>query len=470
MGAIFALERVVKIMAYDPEQPVFEQEIQMLTKPILTIDEKPKSFFETFYYALQLTLVDFSPFIWATAFVAMAGLPESVTPSMISYCFIGVFVATMIQTTLGSRLPVVQLPSVPIFVNMASIAKTYPFGLTTAWGAAFAGGIIEGVFGASRALTVLRKFMPPVVVGSVVATIGFVITRISLSWVFAITDSLHLTLGIVSFLLALFLRFKLKGLISRGFVLISILIVGIFGGTLLGVFDWGSVARASWIALPKLFPFKGYDGASSPMIFSFSAILLVLTSYACSIFESIGDYAAICTAATEPYKVKHMNRGIAAEGFACALCSLFGSLPVTSASQNAGIIASTGIASRVVTQTAAFIFLLYGLSPKLTTILAAIPKSVIGGAFIISAGLILLSGINTVMSDIKDNFGNMIVAGVTLGVSVMMPYYLNLERSAWLGTLRPFTKLYLTNNVFLAVTVGIVSNLLINYVFYSKEQ
>jgi len=36
--------------------------------------------------------------------------------------------------------------------------------------------------------------------------------------------------------------------------------------------------------------------------------------------------------------------------------------------------------------------------------------------------------------------------------------------------LRPFTKLYLTNNVFLAVTVGIVSNLLINYVFYSKEQ
>ena len=74
------------------------------------------------------------------------------------------------------------------------------------------------------------------------------------------------------------------------------------------------------------------------------------------------------------------------------------------------------------------------------------------------------------MSDIKDNFGNMIVAGVTLGVSVMMPYYLNLERSAWLGTLRPFTKLYLTNNVFLAVTVGIVSNLLINYVFYNKEQ
>lgn len=470
MGALFALERMVKIMAYDPEQPVFEQEIQMLTKPILTIDEKPKSFFETFYYALQLTLVDFSPFIWATAFVAMAGLPESVTPSMISYCFIGVFVATMIQTTLGNRLPVVQLPSVPIFVNMASIAKTYPFGLTTAWGAAFAGGIIEGVFGASRVLTVLRKFMPPVVVGSVVATIGFVITRISLSWVFAITDSLHLTLGIVSFLLALFLRFKLKGLISRGFVLISILIVGIFGGTLLGVFDWGSVARASWIALPKLFPFKGYDGASSPMIFSFSAILLILTGYACSIFESIGDYAAICTAATEPYKVKHMNRGIAAEGFACALCSLFGGLPVTSASQNAGIIASTGIASRIVTQTAAFIFLLYGLSPKLTTILAAIPKSVIGGAFIISAGLILLSGINTVMSDIKDNFGNMIVAGVTLGVSVMMPYYLNLERSAWLGTLRPFTKLYLTNNVFLAVTVGIVSNLLINYVFYSKEQ
>jgi xanthine/uracil permease len=461
---------MVKIMAYDPEKAVFKQEVEALTKPVLTIDEKPKSVFETLYYALQLTLVDFSPFIWATAFVAMAGLPESVTPSMISYCFIGVFVATMIQTTLGNRLPVVQLPSVPIFINMASIAKTYPYGLTTAWGAAFAGGIIEGLFGASRVLTVLRKFMPPVVVGSVVATIGFVITRISLSWVFAIPDALYLSLGIVSFLFALFLRFKLKGLISRGFVLISILIVGIIGGTVLGIFDWGSVARAGWVSLPKLFPFKGYDGATSPLIISFSAILLVLTGYACSMFESIGDYAAVCTAAAEPYKVKHMNRGIAAEGFSCALCSLFGGLPVTSASQNAGIIASTGIASRVVTQTAAFIFLLYGLCPKFTTILAAIPKSVIGGAFIISAGLILLSGINTVMSDVKNNFGNMIVAGVTLGISVMMPYYLNLDRSAWLGTLHPFVKLYLTNNVFLAVTVGIVSNLLINYVFYNKNQ
>ncbi|HAF49551.1 MAG TPA: xanthine permease, partial [Synergistaceae bacterium] len=72
--------------------------------------------------------------------------------------------------------------------------------------------------------------------------------------------------------------------------------------------------------------------------------------------------------------------------------------------------------------------------------------------------------------DVKNNFGNMIVAGVTLGISVMMPYYLNLDRGAWLGTLHPFVKLYLTNNVFLAVTVGIVSNLLINYVFYNKNQ
>ncbi len=50
-------------------------------------------------------------------------------------------------------------------------------------------------------------------------------------------------------------------------------------------------------------------------------------------------------------------------------------LPVTSYTQNIGIIAATGIASRFVTQVAAVMFLLYGLSPKLAVMLASIPRA-----------------------------------------------------------------------------------------------
>ena len=71
-----------------------------------------------------------------------------------------------------------------------------------------------------------------------------------------------------------------------------------------------------------------------------------------------------CAVSGEIHKVRHMNRGIAAEGFGCLIASLFGGIPVTSYTQNIGVIATTRIASRFVVQIAALILMLYGLSPK----------------------------------------------------------------------------------------------------------
>ena len=80
--------------------------------------------------------------------------------------------------------------------------------------------------------------------------------------------------------------------------------------------------------------------------------------------ESLGDYAATAAVAGEPYTVRHMNRGIFAEGMGSALAACFGGLLCTSYTQNIGIIAATRVASRVVVQVAAVVLLLYGLSPK----------------------------------------------------------------------------------------------------------
>ena len=105
--------------------------------------------------------------------------------------------------------------------------------------------------------------------------------------------------------------------------------------------------------------------------------------YIGSMFESIGDYAATCAVSGETYRVKHINRGIAAEGVGCMASGFLGALPVTSYTQNIGIVAATGIASRFITQVAAVMFLLYGLSPKLAMLLACIPRPVVGGVFLI---------------------------------------------------------------------------------------
>ena len=68
------------------------------------------------------------------------------------------------------------------------------------------------------------------------------------------------------------------------------------------------------------------------------------------------------------------------------ITALFGGLPCTSYTQNIGIVAATGVASRRVTQYAGVLFLLYGFCPKMAYILAGIPKPVIGAVFLILCG------------------------------------------------------------------------------------
>jgi hypothetical protein len=64
-------------------------------------------------------------------------------------------VATLIQTTIGNRLPIIQGPSATLTGTLAPVAAT--LGPGAMWGAAFAGGLAEMAFGASRALNFLRR-------------------------------------------------------------------------------------------------------------------------------------------------------------------------------------------------------------------------------------------------------------------------------------------------------------------------
>lgn len=97
-----------------------------------------------------------------------------------------------------------------------------------------------------------------------------------------------------------------------------------------------------------------------------------------AIFESVGDYAATCAACDEVYRVKHIDKGIMASGLGCMITALFGGLPCTSYTQNIGIVAATGVASRRVTQYAGVLFLLYGFCPKMHIFLPEFRNRLLG--------------------------------------------------------------------------------------------
>ena len=168
-------------------------------------------------------------------------------------------ICTLIQTTIGNRLPIVQGPSASLASSMGSVAATY--GLPAVWGSVIVGGALETLLGGARIMSKIRKFLPPVVVGSVVAAIGYVAARIAVQWTFSSQDAKSLIMAAVAFLLALVLKFRGgKGLLSQGFILITVIIVGVVGASALGVFNWEAVHNAPWFALPKLFPYTGLEG------------------------------------------------------------------------------------------------------------------------------------------------------------------------------------------------------------------
>lgn len=456
---------------YQPEQPIFDEQPESNIEVTIGISDVPKPWWKSWYFALQITLVDFTPFMWVSGFASLAGIQSAhFTATMLSACFFCMGICTFIQTTIGNRLPIVQGTSSSLMSAMGNIAGVY--GLPATWGSILLGGFLEFLLGATRIISKIRKFLPPVVLGSVVTSIGFVAARIAVQWTFSNTEPIYMVLAVIAFILALLLKFLGKGIVSQGFILISVVLVGVAGASVLGLFDWQAVKDAPWFAFPQLFPFRDMpnpSGESGQLItFVGAAILGGFSGYIGSIFESVGDYGATCAACKEVYRVKHIDRGIMAEGLGCVITAFFGALPCTSYTQNIGIVAATGVASRRVTQVAGVLFLLYGLCPKMAYVLAGIPKPIIGAVFLITAASIMFSGIDTIVSSPR-TLRNTIIAGTTLSVAVMLPYHCSSTYAEWASSLPPFLNMVCTSNVFLAVIFGVGLNIILNIILKDKS-
>ncbi|MFQ5739877.1 MAG: uracil-xanthine permease family protein [Acidobacteriota bacterium] len=452
----------------DPPDDAVWEETPHLDTPVYGIDERPARWWECLLYGWQHTLVDISPFVLPLAIAGALQMSSSEKAQFINFSLFAMGVATLLQTTIGNRLPIIQGPSATLTATLAPIAGQ--LGAPAMWGAVFVGALVEMLIGASRVLRSLRRLFPPIVSGIVVVSIGIALGQVAVG--LAVGEGAPLNFffagAVIALIFVLQVRFRkpFSGILSRGAVFFSILIVGVGLATLLGRVRWELVAEKPWLEWPVLFP---YGAPGSGWAFGVAAILAVMAGYLGSIVESIGDYAATCAVAGETFKVKHMNRGIFAEGLACALASLFGGLPCTSYTQNIGIIATTRVASRFVVQLAACVLLLYGLCPKFGALLVAMPRSVLGGVFIVVCGMISLSGIRLLNAS-RPTTANLLLAGTTLICALTIPVYAKFRLGeVWLGQLPTFPRLILTNPVILAVLLGIGLNLLLNVVLGGEE-
>jgi xanthine/uracil permease len=426
-------------------------------EPFYGVDDVPPVG-ETLLYAVQHTLVDISPYVLPLVVAGAVGYSSAQAASMISACLVMMGLFTFINATWGHRLPSVMGPSATDTGAMASAGAL--FGAPAMWMAGFVGGLCEAALGASGALDRLRRFLPPYVCGIVVLTIGVSLARVAAGWIFGDTRPAMLGLSATTAVLIVLLTLlgyrlgtPLAGLLARGAILISLLLTGVGGAVLLGLADFSPLAAEPWLRFPRLFAFGG-PGLGWELVGG--ALFGVLIGYLGSVAESIGDYAGICAVSKIPYRVRHIHRGITVEGIASAIAPLFGAIPLTTYSQNTGILATTRVASRRVVQVAAGLLLLYGLSPKIGALLVLIPRPIVGVVFLVVCGMIATAGIQLLAAGERDEVYFLTVS-ITLITAITLPLVAPAQGD-WFAALPPAARLFLSNSVVLAVTLGVGLN------------
>jgi NCS2 family nucleobase:cation symporter-2 len=300
---------------------------------------------------------------------------------------------------------------------MAPFAKV---GLGAVFTAAFIGGIFQMWVG--RMLKPIRHLFPPLVTGIVVLMIGISLLKVGFmyagggGWLLnnkpeVFGNSNHLIISFTVLIVAIWANQKGKGMVSSASILIG-MVAGYIVAMLFGMVDFGKIAAAGWFAFPMPLQY-GIE-------FVPGAIILMLFMAIVTTIETIGDISATTMGgANREATDKELSGGIMADGLGTAFGSIFNAMPNTSYSQNAGLVAFTGVISRHVGTVAGVILILLGLFPKLGGIIAAMPESVIGGAAIIMFGLITSAGIKLIARS-EMNQRNLLILGLSLSFGIGM--------------------------------------------------
>ena len=407
----------------------------------------------------------FGPELWPIP----EGLPESVadtlrdsrltnTALLISSVMLCSGVATILQATFGSRLPIIQGVSFSFIVAFLGIVaatqtaaapdwtpviagdvepatldpliaqweQTGAVGMRTIAGAIIIGGIIEATIGFTGLMGLIRKVLSPVVIGPVIMLIGLALYKVGAP-VAAKNWYVSIATMVLIILFALILSRSVR--FFKMFPMLLAIVAVVTACYVFGLadvippdspahVDLSTAERAGWIRIDTLiFPWGLPE-------FTVAAFVAVLAGYLASMIESFGDYHACKQMAGggDPTP-SEISRGIGFEGVACSITGVLGGFSSTSYSENIGLVGLTKVGSRYVVQIGAVILVLLGLFGKFGAFAAAIPQPVVGGLYCALFGLIAAVGVRQFARADLSSDRNLFIGGFALFMGISVPYY-----------------------------------------------
>jgi NCS2 family nucleobase:cation symporter-2 len=387
-------------------------------------------------------------------------LDTSSTSFFIQMCFLATGIGTLIQTGFGIRLPVVQGPSYVPIGALAAIGSK--LGMAAMIGSIIPGALLMAFVGYPLKwfAKAVRRFIPPLVGGTVIVIVGIALMPTAMANIYNSPGSIGTNSLIAAVsaavLVACMLLGQKAGKAGTFFRLVSVLIA-IFVGTVTAAFfggvDFSSVKSAAWLSLPKFFPY----GAP---VFDISAILTMVFVYLIIMIETTGTWFVVSSVTGKELTEERLNRASLGEGLGCFVGALFGGTPMTGYSSNAGLLAVTGVASRMAIMAGGIILIALGLVPKLSAAITCIPEPVINGIFGIVCVAIVTNGLK-VIQHITIDERNMMVIGLPILLTIAVTV---LPKDALQGA-PDFVNYILSSNI----TVGALATLILNQVIPDKK-
>ena len=364
-------------------------------------------------HVLAMFVANLTP-ITILAAMARPAISDSDLGKLIQDAMFIAGIATLLQLypiwRIGSRLPIVMGVSFTFVSVLGVVAANH--GYPAVIGAVLIGGLFEGILG-----LLIRKFLRfirPIVPATIVCGIGLSLFTVGVrSFGGGYTEDYgspkNLLVGGVTLITCLVWMSLTRGYL-RSLAVLAGLLVGYGLSACLGMVDFSRILDGGLVTLPHFLIFTPE--------FKLGPILSVCVIYLVSATETIGDTSALAVGglgrkATE----KEISGALTVDGFASSLSALFGCPPITSFSQNVGLVAMTKVVNRFTIMTGAALLVLAGFFPPIGYFFSTVPQCVLGGCTILMFGQILVSGI-IMLSQCGFTQKNIIIAALSLSIGI----------------------------------------------------
>ena len=390
-----------------------------------------------------------------TIIAAAGGLSQAEIAILLQNAMFIAGIATLIQLfplwKVGSRLPIVMGVSFTFVTVLSTVAANY--GYPAVIGAVICGGVFEGTLGLFAKYW--RKIISPIVAATVVTAIGYSLLTVgarSFGGEYAedFGSATNLLLGTITLAVCLGWNILAKGYLKQLSVLAG-LVVGYIAAIPMGKVDLSVIFSEGVVSLPKILPYapEFHIGA----IFSVAIIFMV------SAAETIGDTTAMVSGGlNRDITSEEISGSLACDGYASVISALFGCPPVTSFSQNVGLINMTKVVNRFTIATGAGCMILAGLLPPVGNFFASLPESVLGGCTIMMFGTIMVSGIEMLA---KAGFTQRNITIAALSLSIGIGFTAASEIGLWGIFPEVIQSVFSANVVAVVFVVSIILNLVL---------